>query len=344
MMMKRYWCAACLMAAVVVGACGGSQTAGEDGGSAGGTLITIDGSSTVFPISEAVAEEYKKANPDSPDATVGISGTGGGFQKFCRGETDISDASRPIRPAEIDACMKGGVEYIELPIAYDGLAVVVNPKNTWVTSITVEDLKKMWAPEAQGKITRWNQVRPNWPNREIRLFGAGVDSGTYDYFTEAVVGKEGASRGDFTSSEDDNVLVQGIAGDEAALGFLPYAYVEANKDKLKVVPVDDGKKDNGDGPILPSAQTVRDGTYQPLSRPLFIYVARKAADRPEIQKFVATYFRSPELMQEVGYVELTPQLYELVSQHFTERRLGTAFGSGGSQVGVTLDQLLAREK
>ncbi|MGH9242189.1 MAG: phosphate ABC transporter substrate-binding protein PstS family protein [Vicinamibacterales bacterium] len=345
MTMRRYLCAACLMAALGVAACGrGSQPAGEEGGAPTGTIIRVDGSSTVFPISEAVAEEYQKANPGSPAATVGISGTGGGFQKFCRGETDISDASRPIRPAEIDACMKSGVEYIELPIAYDGLAVVVNPKNTWVTSITVEDLKKMWAPEAQGKVMRWNQVRPNWPNREIRLFGAGVDSGTYDYFTEAVVGKEGASRGDFTSSEDDNVLVQGIAGDEAALGFLPYAYVAANRDKLKLVPVEDGKKDNGDGPILPSPQTVRDGTYQPLSRPLFIYVARKSADRPEVQKFVETYYNSPALMQEVGYVELTPQLYELVKKHFTERKLGTAFGSGGSQVGVTLEQLLAREK
>ena len=346
MTIRRYLCAACLTAAFVVGACGrASQPAGEDGESApAGAIIKVDGSSTVFPISEAVAEEYQKANPGSPAATVGISGTGGGFQKFCRGETDISDASRPIRPAEIEACMKSGIEYIELPIAYDGLAVVVNPKNTWVTSITVEDLKKMWAPEAQGKVMRWNQVRPNWPNREIRLFGAGTDSGTYDYFTEAVVGKEGASRGDFTSSEDDNVLVQGIAGDEAALGFLPYAYVAANRDKLKLVPVEDGKKDNGDGPILPSPQTVRDGTYQPLSRPLFIYVARKSADRPEIQKFVETYYNSPQLMQEVGYVELTPQLYELVKKHFTERKLGTAFGSGGSQVGVTLEQLLAREK
>ena len=346
MTMQRHLCAACLMAALVVAACGrGSQSATEEGGSApAGEIIKVDGSSTVFPISEAVAEEYQKANPGSPAATVGISGTGGGFQKFCRGETDISDASRPIRPAEIEACMKSGIEYIELPIAYDGLAVVVNPKNTWVTSITVEDLKKLWAPEAQGKVMRWNQVRPNWPNREIRLFGAGVDSGTYDYFTEAVVGKEGASRGDFTSSEDDNVLVQGIAGDEAALGFLPYAYVAANTDKLKLVPVEDGKKDNGDGPILPSPQTVRDGTYQPLSRPLFIYVARKSADRPEVQKFVETYFNSPELMQEVGYVELTPLLYDLVKKHFTERKLGTAFGSGGSQVGVTLEQLLAREK
>ena len=211
------------------------------------TLIHVDGSSTVFPISEAVAEEFQKANQNIR-VTVGISGTGGGFQKFCRGETDISDASRPIRPAEIEACQKAGIEYIELPIAYDGLAVVVNPKNTWATSMTVAELKTLWAPEAQGKVLRWNQMRAAWPNREIRLFGAGVDSGTYDYFTEAIVGKEGASRGDFTSSEDDNVLVQGVGSDELALGFIPFAYVEQNQDKLKLVPVDDGKADNGSRP------------------------------------------------------------------------------------------------
>jgi phosphate transport system substrate-binding protein len=319
-----------------------AATAGEEGGELSGT-IQVDGSSTVFPISEAVAEEFQKSHP-SVRVPVGISGTGGGFQKFCRGETDISDASRPIRPAEIEACSKAGVEYIELPIAYDGLAIVVNPKNSWATSITVEELKKLWAPDAQGKVMRWNQVRASWPDREIRLFGAGVDSGTYDYFTEAIVGKEGASRGDFTSSEDDNVIVQGIRGDELALGFLPLAYVEENKEILKISPVEDGKKENGDGPITPSAETVRNGTYQPLSRPLFIYVARKSADRPEVQRFVESYFTSPELMREVGYVELTPQIYDLAKKHFADRKVGTAFGEGGSQVGLTLEALLAREK
>jgi phosphate transport system substrate-binding protein len=332
-----------LVLAALAGACGGGQ--GRAGGEGGGpTLIQIDGSSTVFPISEAIAEEFQNANGGKVRVTVGISGTGGGFQKFCNAETDISDASRPIRPAEIEACKAAGIEYIELPIAYDGLAIVVNPKNSWATSITVEELKKLWAPEAQGTITRWNQVRPSWPNREIRLFGAGVDSGTYDYFTEAVVGKEGASRGDFTSSEDDNVVVQGISGDELAIGFLPLAYVEQNTARLKLVPVDDGKSDNGNGPILPSTQTVRDGTYQPLSRPLFIYVTRKAADRPELQRFVDSYFTSPDIIREVGYVELTPQIYELARKHFVDRKVGTAFGAGGSQVGVTLEALLAREK
>ena len=297
----------------------------------------------MFPITEAVAEDFQKANP-GVKVTVGISGTGGGFQKFCRGETDISDASRPISATEIEACKKAGIEYIELPIAYDGLAVVVNPKNSWVSAITVAELKKMWAPEAQGKITKWSQVRPGWPDRELHLFGAGVDSGTFDYFTEATVGKAKASRGDFTSSEDDNVLVQGVSGDEAALGFLPLAYVEQNKSALKLLPVDDGKKENGDGAILPTAETVRNGTYQPLSRPLFIYVARKAADRPEVQQFVEMFFSRDDLVREVGYIELTPQIHELARKHFADRKVGTAFGEGGSQVGMTLEALLAKER
>lgn len=329
------------LAALSLSACGGgSNAAGE---SAAPVMIQIDGSSTVFPITEAVAEEFQKTNA-AVRVTVGISGTGGGFQKFCRGETDISDASRPIRPTEIETCSKAGIEYIELPVAYDGLAIVVNPKNTWADQVAVSELKTLWAPEAQGKILRWNQVRRSWPDREIRLFGAGVDSGTYDYFTEATVGKEGTSRGDFTSSEDDNVLVQNISTDELALGFLPLAYVEQNRSKLKLVPVDDGKPDNGKGPITPTADTVRDGTYQPLSRPLFIYVARKAADRPEVQRFVQAYLDSAPLMREVGYVELTPQIYDLARKHFADRKIGTAFGAGGSQVGVTLEQLLTREQ
>ena len=342
MTMQRYLCAACLMAAVVVGACGRGTTTEQAAGELSG-MIRVDGSSTVFPISEAVAEEFKRANP-KVDISVGISGTGGGFQKFCRGETDISDASRPIRAAEMDACQKAGIEFIELPVAYDGLAIAVNPKNSWAAAITTAELKTLWEPGAQGKIARWSQVRKGWPDREIHLFGAGVDSGTFDYFTEAINGKEKASRGDFTSSEDDNVLVQGVGGDELALGFIPLAYVEQNKDRLKAIPVDDGKADNGDGPISPSFETVRNGTYQPLSRPLFIYVARKSADRPEVQRFVESYFTQPELMREVGYVELTSQIYELAKAHYTERKVGTAFGTGGSQVGMTLEALLSRQK
>jgi len=318
-------------------ACGGGSEESEP------TLIQIDGSSTVFPISEAVAEEFQLANPDVR-VTVGISGTGGGFQRFCRGETDISDASRPIRPTEIETCGAAGIEYIELPIAYDGLAVVVNPQNTWVDAMTVEELKMLWEPAAQNTVMRWNQIRPSWPDEEIRLFGAGVDSGTYDYFTEAIIGEEGASRGDFTSSEDDNVLVQGVSNDEFALGFLPYAYVEANQSRLKVVPIEDGNPDNGDGPVPPSPETVRLGTYQPLSRPLFIYISRTAADRPDVQRFVAAYFGSGDLMREVGYVELPSEIYDLARGHFADRRTGTAFGEGGSQVGLTLEELLSREQ
>jgi phosphate transport system substrate-binding protein len=326
---------------ILAAACGGGQRAGEGG--AGGS-IKIDGSSTVYPIAEAMAEEFTKQNR-GVDIQVGVSGTGGGFQKFCRGETDISNASRPVKPTEIETCKQNAIEFIELPIAYDGLAVVVNPKNTWAAAMTVEELRKLWAPEAQRKVMRWSHVRPSWPDREIHLFGAGVDSGTYDYFTEAVVGKEGASRGDFTSSEDDNVLVQGIANDELALGFMGIAYVDQNKGRLKLVPVDDGKPDNGAGPIVPSAETVRNGTYQPLSRPLLMYVAHKSAERPEVKTFVESYFTTGrELVAEVGYVPLTDSIYQLVRAHFAQRKTGTAFGDGGSQVGVTLDELLSRER
>jgi phosphate transport system substrate-binding protein len=342
MTQRAFYCAA-VVTALVTGACGGGDSRSETTttGEAPG-IIRVDGSSTVFPIAEAVAEDYQKAS--GARVTIGISGTGGGFQKFCRAETDISDASRPISATEIAACKTAGVEYIELPVAYDGLAVVVNPKNTWATSITVAELKTLWAPDAQTKVTRWNQVRASWPNREIHLFGAGVDSGTFDYFTEAIVGKAKASRGDFTSSEDDNVLVQGVSGDELALGFIPLAYFEQNSAALKLVPVDDGNKDNGDGPISPSPETVRNGTYQPLSRPLFIYVGRKAADRPEVANFVDAFFTSASLMREVGYVELTPQLYDMAKQHFAERKVGTVFAAGVSTVGVTLEDLLARER
>ena len=332
---------AAVAATILAAACGGDNRSAQEGGNP--ALITIDGSSTVFPIVEAVAEEFGKANPDVRTPTVGISGTGGGFQKFCRGETDISNASRPISAAEREACRMAGVEYIELPIAYDGLAVVVNPKNSWANHITVAELKTLWAPEAQNRITRWNQVRTSWPGGEIHLFGAGVDSGTYDYFTEATVGKARSSRGDFTSSEDDNVLVQGIAGDELALGFIPLAYVSQNAGRLKIAPVDDGKAENGAGPTTPSSETVRNGTYQPLSRPLFVYVSRRAADRPDVQQLVDMFFTRTDLVREVGYIELTPEIYDLARKHFGERRTGTAFADG-THVGMTLEALLAKER
>ena len=338
----RYMAAASVLAAAA--ACGGgSSSSNTSGGASGPSEVKLDGSSTVFPISEAVAEEFQKANQGTR-VTVGISGTGGGFQKFCRGETDISDASRPISKTEVAACNAAGINFIELPIAYDGIAIVVNPKATWIGDITVDELKMIWAPEAQGKVRRWNQVRATWPDREIHLFGAGVDSGTYDYFTEAVNGKAKASRGDFTSSEDDNVLVQGVAGDENALGFIPFAYFDENKDKLKLIPVDDKKADNGNGPIAPSLDSIRTGTYQPLARPLFIYVSDKALARPEVQKFIDFFLTNgPKLAEEVGYVELGDPVYQLVRAHFDGKKMGSVF-SEGPQVGVTIEQLLAKER
>jgi phosphate transport system substrate-binding protein len=231
-----------------------------------------------------------------------------------------------------------------MPVAYDGIAIAVNPKADWADKITVAELKKLWAPEAQGQVKKWNQIRASWPDREIHLFGAGVDSGTYDYFTEAINGKAKASRGDFTSSEDDNVLVQGIGSDELALGFLPFAYYEENASRLKLVPVDDEKADNGGGPILPSPDTIKTGTYQPLSRPVFIYVSKKAADRPEVQKFVEFYMKNAEaLVREVNYVGLGPEIYGMVSDRFAKRHLGSVF-SGQNTVGVTIDQLLSKER
>ena len=308
---------------------------------AAGGSVKMDGSSTVFLISAAVAESYKKEK--GGDASVGASGTGGGFKKFCRGELDIVGASRPIKATESDECKRAGVEWIELPVAYDGLAVVVNPKNTWVDHLTVDELKQMWAPEAQGSITNWSQIRDGWPDRPLRLSGAGVDSGTYDYFTQAVVGKEHSSRGDFAQSEDDNTLVQGVAGDENALAFFGYAYYAENKDKLKVVPIDDGKPDNGAGAIAPSPQTVVDGTYQPLSRPIFIYVSVGAAKKPEVDKLVTYYLeQASSLASRVGYVGLPAKVTDLTKARFKARKTGSVF-TGGSKVGVTLESLLSAE-
>jgi phosphate transport system substrate-binding protein len=304
-------------------------------------IIKIDGSSTVYPITEAVAEEFQKAEKGKVKVTVGISGTGGGFKKFGAGETDISDASRPIKPSEVELCKKNGIEYIELPVAYDGLAVMVNPKNNWVNHLTVKELKRIWEPEAQGKVTKWNQVRPNWPDKEIHLFGPGVDSGTYDYFTEAIVGKEHASRGDYTASEDDNVLVQGIATDGLALGFFGVAYYENNKGRLKLVPVDDENEANGKGPMLPTYENIVKGSYQPLARPIFIYVNKKSADKPEVKRFVEFYMKNGgKLAKEVGYIALPDKAYELALKRFEKRVIGSVFGGHGSQVGVKIEEIL----
>ncbi len=273
--------------------------------------IRVDGSSTVFPITEAVAEEFRAEQP-KVKVTIGVSGTGGGFKKFCRNEIDISDASRPIKDKEKVLCGEAGVEYIELPVAYDGMAVLINPENDWVDHVTVEELKKIWEPAAQKNVTKWNQIRPEWPDKEIHLFGPGVASGTFDYFTKAIVGKSGSSRGDYTASEDDNVLVQGIAGDKYAMGFFGLAYYEENKNKLKLAAVD-----GGDGPIFPSAQTVEDGTYKPLSRPIYIYVNKAAAARPEVQAFIDFYMNNTgDLAQDVGYISLPDELYNAGAENF----------------------------
>ncbi len=338
----RYVIAVSLLA-VTLAACGGGTSSDGSASPGGKGLVTLDGSSTVFPISEAVAEEFQKS-VQNVNVTVGISGTGGGFQKFCRGEIDIADASRPISASEVAACGKSGIEYIEMPVAYDGIAIAVHPSASWVDKITVAELKTLFAPEAQGQVKKWNQVRASWPDREIHLFGAGVDSGTYDYFTEAITGKAKASRGDFTSSEDDNVLVQGISNDDLALGFLPFAYYEENASRLKLVPVDDEKPDNGAGPISPSPDTIKTGTYQPLSRPVFIYVGLKAAQRPEVQQFVEFFMKNAEtLVREVNYVGLGPEIYGMVSDRFAKRHTGSVF-SGQNTVGVTIDQLLSKER
>jgi phosphate transport system substrate-binding protein len=301
-------------------------------------IVQIDGSSTVFPVTEAVAEEFQKAKKGAIKVTVGISGTGGGFKKFCRGETDISDASRPILKQEMEACKGAGVQYIELPVAFDALTVMIHPKNEWARVMTVAELKKIWEPAAQGKITNWNQIRPKWPNAPLKLFGAGADSGTFDYFTEAITGKAKSSRGDFTASEDDNVLVQGIANDRNSLGFFGYAYYAENKERLKAVAIDNGK-----GPVLPSEKTVLDGSYQPLSRPIYIYVSTKAAAKPEVKEFVEYYMKHAAMLsKQVKYVPLPDKVYSLGLKRLQTSKVGTAFG-GHADVGVTIDDLMKRE-
>jgi len=309
---------------------------------AAAAVIKIDGSSTVAPISEAVAEEFQKANPDTR-VTMGVSGTGGGFKKFCAGEIAIAGASRPIKPAEVEACGQSGIDYVELPVAYDGLTVVVHPQNSWAEGgMTVAELKKLWSPEAQGTIKTWADVRAGWPADEIRLFGAGVDSGTYDYFTQAVVGEEHSSRGDYTSSEDDNVTVKGVMSDKLSLGFFGYAYYAENQDKLKVLPIDDEKPENGPGPVSPSPETITGATYQPLSRPIFIYVSRKAVERPEVAAFIDFYIdRASSLVSEVGYVPLTAAVGTLVKKRWADRSTGSVFGGHGSQVAVSLEALMS---
>jgi phosphate transport system substrate-binding protein len=302
-------------------------------------LVKIDGSSTVFPVTEAVAEDFQKSKKGSVKVTVGISGTGGGFKKFCRGETDISNASRPILKKEMEDCAKLGVRYYELPVAFDALTVVINPKNNFIKQLTVDQLKKMWEPAAQGVVKSWKQIDPSFPDQPLKLFGPGADSGTFDYFTEAINGKSKASRGDFTASEDDNVLVQGVSRDINGLGYFGYAYYYENKSKVKAIPI----VNSAGKAVEPSEKTVLDGSYNPLARPIFIYVNEASLSRPEVREFVDYYMKhGGKLASEVKYVPLPAKAYTINIENLNKKKLGTVF-KGQPDVGATIDSLLARE-
>jgi phosphate transport system substrate-binding protein len=325
----------------------GTSPAGESPAATGASptaeasaTVKVDGSSTVFPISEAMAEEFMKSNPNIK-VIVGTSGTGGGFKKFCAGETDISNASRPIKTEEIELCKKGNVEYVELPISYDGLSVVVNPKNDFVTCLSVDQLKKMWEPAAEGKVKNWKDIDPKFPDKPLTLYGAGTDSGTYDYFTKAITGEEGKSRGDYTPSEDDNVIVQGVSGDEGSLGFFGFAYYEANQDKLKLVEI----KNKSGKCVAPSAETIADGSYSPLSRPEFIYVKKDALNRPEVKAFVAFQIdpANKKLISDTGYLPLPEDVIALAKERLDKGTTGSVFG-GKPPVGAKLADLLKAEQ
>jgi phosphate transport system substrate-binding protein len=301
------------------------------------SVVKVDGSSTVFPVTEAVAEEFQKANRGLK-VTVGISGTGGGFKKFCRAETDVQNASRPITAKEMADCKAAGVQYIELPVAFDALTVVVNKSNP-LNEISIDDLKKMWEPGAQGKIMKWNEANPAFPDAPLQLFGAGADSGTFDYFTEAVTGKSKSSRGDFTASEDDNVIVQGVSRSRNALGFFGYAYYDENKDKVKGLSI----SWKGGKAVAPSAENVLNGSYQPLSRPIFIYVNSKSLAKPEVKAFAEFYMKhAPKLVKEVKYVPLPAKAYQYNMEALAKNRVGTKMG-GENKVGLTIEQLMTLE-
>lgn len=299
--------------------------------------VKVDGSSTVYPITEGIAEDFQKETKIK--VTVGISGTGGGFKKFCRGEIDVQNASRPILQKEMEDCKKAGIDYIELPVAFDALTVVVSPKNDFVKQLTIDELRRMWEPAAQGKVTNWNQINPAFPNRTLKLFGAGADSGTFDYFTEAVTGKAKASRGDYTASEDDNVLVTGVSTEVGGIAYFGYAYYAENKNKVRSVSIvnKDGKA------IAPSEESVMNGSYNPLARPIMIYVNAKSLDKPEVRRFVEAYMKNAsKIAKEVKYVPLPTKVYENNLKVIQNRRVGSIFG-GHNEVGMTVEELVKRE-
>lgn len=307
--------------------------------------VTIDGSSTVYPISEAVAEEFlawRRSNdmPNDVRITIGVSGTGGGFEKFCGGELDVTGASRPIKPIEVERCEANGISYLEIPVAYDGVAVVVNPQNDWVDYLTVDELRRMWEPEAQNRIMSWSDIREGFPDEPLRLFGAGVDSGTYDYFTKAIVGTEHASRGDYTSSEDDNVLVQGVGGSRLGIGYFGFAYYDENRDLLRAVPIVNGDPAEVEG-VLPTVETIGRGTYDPLARPIFVYVRLDAMARRGVSEFMEYYLNEgTSFVRGAGYIPLPEATYELARERLRNRVTGSIMAGAGSQVGVDLAALL----
>ncbi|MEX2615210.1 MAG: PstS family phosphate ABC transporter substrate-binding protein [Alphaproteobacteria bacterium] len=326
--MKRSLLTLSLVAGI---AAGGAATAAAQ------EVIQVDGSSTVFPVSEAFAEEFQIKT--GKRVVVGVSGTGGGFKKFCRGETSFSGASRPIKSSEMELCKENGIEFLELPVAMDALAVIVHPDNP-ITCMTVEEIKTMYETEAQGKITKWSQVNPKYPNEDIGLYGAGTDSGTYDYFTFAMLGEEGASRGDYTATEDDNITIQGVSSDPYAIGFLGLAYVEENRGRVKPLEI----SYEGGKCIAPTTETAASGAYQPLTRPLFIYANKAHLDeKPEVLEYAKYMFdpaHAPELVSETGYLALPERAFTLAEKKIDARKTGSFF-DGGSKVGVTPDDLLS---
>ena len=338
--LRSYIALIALAAGGTLVACGG-QKGGDDraAGPLSGKII-VDGSDTLFPVSKAMAAAFRESNP-AVQIDVEFSGTGGGFKKFCAGQIDIEDASRPIKSEEGEQCKAQHIEYIELPVAFDPLTVVVNPKNTFVDCLTIVDLKAMWEPAAEGKKTQWNQIRESYPALPLVLFGPGKASGTFDYFTFAIVGAEGSSRGDYTKSEDDMVIERGVAAQPNALGYFGYAYYQANKEQLKAVAVD-----NGSGCVMPSAKTVEDETYQPLSRPLFIYINKAAATRPEVRAFTRFYLarESTNIVTKVGYVPLPKSALVMQVSRFEKGETGSAFGAHGSVTGAKLNPFEEEEK